>query len=322
MLLKLKAYQQNFTAKKPSLNNSGHEAIYEIVNPVGTREILPYAFTNNEWDAWILNNASKKVATEQEPVTDIEQEVISSLLGPTKHEGEITTKDAFISALTKDIDKEAFLNALLKKQEFSKMNSISKDNATVILNGLQLKFGIPWKFDSSLDVLGMYDPNKNMVLINPNKMTIETLFHEFAHPFIQVVKQQNRTLYRQLARNVKDIVEEIRDKYTPFYKEQGLTDKQIEDALVEEAIVTSLGLYAGSETISKGLTKVIDKFLSFVKDIINKILGSNVLQVESLPADTSLRDLAKLLTDNSVVNLKDINNLSINMLNFQKGNCT
>jgi hypothetical protein len=153
-------------------------------------------------------------------------------------------------------------------------------------------------------------------------MTIETLFHEFAHPFIEVVKIQNPSLYKRLEREVKriGINEELRPLYEQEYKDAGLNTEQIEDALITESIVTVLGLYASGETLGNGLTRTIDRFLKFIKEMINNILNKKVLTVDQLPADTNLRDLAKILTDNSIVNLTSLNS-PVKQLQFKKGNC-
>jgi hypothetical protein len=54
--------------------------------------------------------------------------------------------------------------------------------------------------------------------------------------------------------------------------------------------------------------------------MINNILNKKVLTVDQLPADTNLRDLAKILTDNSIVNLTSLNS-PVKQLQFKKGNC-
>jgi hypothetical protein len=334
-IYKLQSYKNDSFEDKVAKNiNNGVEALYTEVNQVGTREILPYAFTVEEWNSFILNNSAKNTAIEDEIAKGVEEAENEENQFDEGVKGEVVGADSFMKGLDKSkkkstknkkddiVSADDFMSVFNKKQNLSVMDRIPIENANVILNALKLKFGIDWVFDESIDALGLWNPNTNKIHINPNKMTIETLFHEFAHPFIEVVKIQNPSLYKRLEREVKriGINEELRPLYEQEYKDAGLNTEQIEDALITESIVTVLGLYASGETLGNGLTRTIDRFLKFIKEMINNILNKKVLTVDQLPADTNLRDLAKILTDNSIVNLTSLNS-PVKQLQFKKGNC-
>lgn len=153
-----------------------------------------------------------------------------------------------------------------------------RQSMTEVLNRLSDKFGIEWRFDDNMRAKGRFE--ENVVYINPNKATLDTLFHEFAHPFLLSLKKDNPELYKRLIRGIKKekaIVERTK-KLNPELKG---------DALYEEAVVESLGRKA-AEITTKQYENALEKFISWIKGIVLDMFGYEY---------TSFKDVAEMLSN-------------------------
>lgn len=163
----------------------------------------------------------------------------------------------------------------------------SREVLTTLLDKLSNKFGLEWRFDSTMKAKGRFEDN--IVYINPNKATLDTAFHEFAHPLLLVLKEENKALYNRLIRGIKSeskILEATRKRYPELSGQE----------LLEEAIVESLGREAVLETqVHRG---TIAKFIEWVKGIIKDLFGQEY---------TSFKDVARMLSDEAYQNQLEVN---------------
>jgi len=153
----------------------------------------------------------------------------------------------------------------------------SREVLTTLLDKLSNKFDIEWRFDSTMKAKGRFEGN--VVYINPNKATLDTAFHEFAHPFLLVLKGENKPLYNRLVRGIKNeskILERTRQLYPNLSEEE----------LLEEAIVESLGRGAVLET--KVHQSNVAKFIEWLNGIIKDLFGQEY---------STFKDVAKMLSD-------------------------
>ena len=165
----------------------------------------------------------------------------------------------------------------------------SREALTEVLNKLSNKFGIQWRWDTSMKAKGRFE--NGIVYINPNKATMDTAFHEFAHPFLLVLKQENRPLYNRLVREIQKeskILERTKRLYPNLSGEE----------LLEEAIVQSIGLEA-EKKVYQGL---VNRFIEWIKDLVNSLVGIQ---------GSALSDVANMLTNKEYrrgleVNTKDV----------------
>lgn len=165
----------------------------------------------------------------------------------------------------------------------------SREALTEVLNKLSDKFGIQWRWDTSMKAKGRFE--KGVVYINPNKATMDTAFHEFAHPFLLVLKQENRPLYNRLVREIQKeskILERTKRLYPNLSGEE----------LLEEAIVQSIGLEA-EKKVYQGL---VNRFIEWIKSLVNSLVGIQ---------GSALSDVANMLTNKEYrrgleVNTKDV----------------
>lgn len=182
----------------------------------------------------------------------------------------------------------------LKFSKESSTEKVSEDVLIPILDKLKARFNLDYKIinDPSLDWAGTYDGN--VVVINSAKAGLDTPFHEFAHPFIRIIRNTNRPLYNRLVKEINDTkegkvaLEGVKQDY-PELKD---TDQ------VEEAIVTLIGAYAEDNLKSKSLIKRIQEFL---QEILNR-LGLSKINPKDL-SNLSLRELGAIMASDLDVDI-------------------
>ena len=151
-----------------------------------------------------------------------------------------------------------------------------------VLNKLNDRFGIEWHFDYSMDALGRFEDGK--VYINPNRATLETAFHEFAHPFLLVLKKENPALYKELvsvAKREKELIERLKPAYGHLSEED----------FIDEVIVTMIG----RESASRYTRNIIKRFIDWISGLVKNLFGvkGDVLGDVVEEFISSSRDLSK-----------------------------
>lgn len=182
-----------------------------------------------------------------------------------------------------------------------------------LLNRLQQKFGIPYKIITE-DVPWKGRFNKGVVEVNFNNFDRTTPFHEYLHPFIAVLKQDNPKLYKNLVKEIgqsrygKAVIESV--KNSAFYKGKSLEE------IGDESLVRYISKAASKNVDSKGQTLVnkyyqavragIDKFRKWFSDTLNAIgwtknnpkeLAQNIVaNIKDIPESASIQDVADLIS--------------------------
>lgn len=177
----------------------------------------------------------------------------------------------------------------------------ASDSLISILNKLSQKFGIPYEIDTKMPYKGKYYNGK--VYINPTLVTDDTAYHEFAHPFIATVKTLNRSLYNNLAAQIRKegkILERTDKLYRKFFERKKMSPAQVNQAILEEAIVQAIGEYAANnaELVRKSpkLAALIKQFLDYIKKTISQLYNKDSINVDEIPTNTTLQELAVLFT--------------------------
>jgi hypothetical protein len=195
------------------------------------------------------------------------------------------------------------------------------NTAFEILDKLSAKFNIPYVIDETIEGKGKFMNGK--VYINPKEMTDDTAYHEFAHPFIAAIKRLNRPLYNRLIAEIKSeggILDKTKKLYTQFFKSRGLRGAQLQAAIVEEAIVQAIGEYAADAKKvfdkSPTLFGAIKEFLLYIKQTIMNMFNKGTVNVENIPTDTSLKELAIILaSDLKITNETRLSREVVEILN-------
>jgi hypothetical protein len=113
----------------------------------------------------------------------------------------------------------------------------------VALNKMAAKTGIKWRYNNNMSEKGRIVDG--VVEINTRKMTMDTAFHEYMHPFIEAVFQNNKPLFRMLAMSAaktlnaqgQSVMDQVLDTYPEL---EG-------DDLMKEVIAEAAGLAAIGE---------------------------------------------------------------------------
>lgn len=177
------------------------------------------------------------------------------------------------------------------KQLLSNDQIVKIDKAEKILNQLSDKFNIAWEWNEDINALGMFSDGK--VLINPNQFRRDTLFHEFAHPFIHVVKNTNPLLYKTLVEEIKN--SDILIETQRIYSELSEQDQ------IEEAIVAAIGMSASKQMEGTKLGRLIKTLLKRIAQAISDIFG---VKIDSLNPTLTIDELGLLMLSGDKIDLQ------------------
>ena len=184
-------------------------------------------------------------------------------------------------------------------QDIISNRDISK--AEHILDKLSAKFNIPWQWSTDPNEKGSI--KNGVVYINKNSFTEDTLFHEFAHPFVEYLALNNPTVYKILASNSSKVVnaqtgktvkEEVESKYGDYSKED----------LEKEIITEAIGLAAIDQLTEENkpaFQSILDRFLNFISELFgfNVTLNTTFKEIaDTIFDDTYSQDLAPYLQGN------------------------
>lgn len=216
---------------------------------------------------------------------------------------------------------------LTDEQKFNQM----KANYIAIqwAQSLSSKLGIKYEkvsSDTAIQLLSNTDtPYTNqpsffyngIVYLVQDKINLNSVFHEFAHPIIKMIQAKNRSLFESLYQSVintpegKVIKTYVKNEYKNLEEESDrFKEEVIVNALAYEAtdLATKAGLpkdpYSNLEnkeaSLSKGFLKAIQNILSEIRMFIRKMFGNKNLEgdkikAENLEANTTIKDLADII---------------------------
>jgi hypothetical protein len=132
------------------------------------------------------------------------------------------------------------------------------------------------KLDIKLDALGEVRTvnGKPTIYINPRKMREDTAFHEFAHIYVDILGLNN-PLVQEVLQKFQDtpMGRKIREQYTMHAEREGLSEKDTEEKILKEIVVTAIGL-EGAKIVRKNPSKM-QSLLNRLFRAIGKLLGIN-----------------------------------------------
>lgn len=220
------------------------------------------------------------------------------------------------------------LDNLLENSDvpFSKFDTESNPTQDFkdLIQSLSDKLGVPVKYDNNLPYAGAFiDGN---VVLNPSKMDETTVWHEFAHPFVQAVRKQNKPLYDSLVNEIyntphgKALLKEVQSLY-------GEKNQKIQE---EEVIVELIARYASGKIdgfTAKKYKSIWDKVKDFIRSIgkmmfkNNDVVDTSAVNVFTMNPDMSIKDLSKVLKHSEIIwfseKEEDFNNYDRKLLNLE-----
>jgi len=202
-----------------------------------------------------------------------------------------------------------------------------KGNATLdfTISNLSKRLNIPYQMVNESDAQTILDNSGTpytgeagfyvggIVYFIKDKITTETAFHEFAHPFVRAIAKENNELFEKLhqdllatpeGRLLEKLMGNLHPELSPdteLYKEEMLVR-----ALTKAAIDKK-----NKKKPSSGFAKVIEKLLYFFKKLFRSNVGKSI-EISKLTQDTTLDELADIYTEANInfdielVNQKDV----------------
>lgn len=162
-----------------------------------------------------------------------------------------------------------------------------------MLDKLTIRFNIPYTIvNEPKDTrLGWFN-TQNGVTINMAKAQATTPFHEFLHPFIMILEQENPALYQELARQIYFDQEGARffSELHKHYPELGWKD------MAHEAIVTYISRVAAQKYVQKKNLPILERLLNWIKSLFKK---TRMVDFKNLDFNTKLEDISDMIIDDA-----------------------
>lgn len=183
--------------------------------------------------------------------------------------------------LDEDIDAPPF-------QKKSTKETAGKKYLGNVIKTLQKSVqGVEVEFDSSIEGVGTIREGK--VVLNPEKVSVDTPIHEFAHVWTKVLKAKNNRLHKT------GITLALKNKELMDYIKTSRPDLTTDEAIAEEVLVTAIG-EKGSEDFNKRIAR--DKtFRGWIEKMwknISRALGIKKSVNWREASEMTLKDFTKL----------------------------
>lgn len=184
-----------------------------------------------------------------------------------------------------------------------------------ILDRLNVKFNNVIKYEIVASEENFKGRVRNGVIqVNLKNFDKTTPFHEFLHPFVEVLKVDNEELYRNLVQEFagtkesKAIIEEL--KNNPAY------NKGTAEEIGDEALVRYLATKSAENVTSEGqrikskyssaLSRAVDKFKEWFAGTIQKVFGGVSKRATNPNTPTSIKDLSFIPTTATLEDIVDL----------------
>jgi len=194
------------------------------------------------------------------------------------------------------------------------------DPLTTLLNKLSNRFNIATYIADipGSNLRGQFTFRKSdgqmQVMINRANIVGSTPFHEFLHPFIRVLNNENYALYSALVAEMKTnqralaIWQETNNNSA--YKDLSPSER------MEEAMVQYLGHLSEEKYDQK--QSVFNRFINWLKSLFKKM---NMINFQNLSLNTTLDQIADMMVDDlQTADLKALMRNSESITNYQKTN--
>lgn len=179
---------------------------------------------------------------------------------------------------------------------------LSEQTIKTVCDELSRRFGIGYKIVSEAEMKNLMGRSwvrgslmNGVVYINREIALGDTLFHEFAHPFVESIRKSNRPLYdnliKEIRENRKDIVSTIERRY-PIHENFPLESQE------NEMITQAIGEYAEmayNERNKTTIGKLIQRILDFISSVIKEIGDRLFFSAEDVPTNATLKEVGYLI---------------------------
>ena len=221
-----------------------------------------------------------------------------------------------------EVSREELLQdkALLEQDQaedkiaFNKTTSVvdkqAKTAVVKMLDKLSKRFGVSYEIINAKKAKSLYDNYngekafylKGKVYILEDGITLENALHEFSHPFIRAIAQKNVELFTNIVEEILSTPEgrAIYNQVKELYPEH-VVDGELNYAGFEEVAVRALTAEAEKQYTTPEFESAVQRLLKAIKNLLRGLFSTNA--VDTIDANTSLKDLATILLGDKAYNL-------------------
>ena len=145
------------------------------------------------------------------------------------------------------------------------------------------------------------------------RFTDDMILEEFLHPFVDSLRIENPELFNNLLTDLRSSLPSISEMVNNTYTmERGFTQDDREAEMVTRGLQMALAnkLYNNYDKPYRGLRKILNDVLSYIKDLIRKITGRPAIYTSAIASETSVKDLVNLLVGGPQIKLGAVPNVA------------
>lgn len=144
----------------------------------------------------------------------------------------------------------------------------------------------------------------NKVYVVDGAISVNSLFHEFSHPFVKYISKLNPELFENLA--IKSWNElgalGLQERFLQTYPRLDVNSKGFKEEVIVHALTVAGQAELAGQTMPRSFREFISNVLYQIKKYIKQMLGKGI-NISDLGVNTSLRDLAnEMLTNEFQIN--------------------
>jgi hypothetical protein len=164
-------------------------------------------------------------------------------------------------------------------EQFSKYATMPKEDIVEVkrkVEVLQNIFNVEVRYDNKLNAAGavIKENGKPVIVINPNKVSKDTVVHEFAHIFIDALGGLDNSRVKAAVTQLRGT--ELWNSISEIYPELNEID------LAKEVLATAMGMKGAEIFSSEEKKQWWDRFIDWINERIAKLLGKDIDNVASI----------------------------------------
>ena len=215
---------------------------------------------------------------------------------------QVESSDPLVDAdrIISEIESISTMESISNSFEVESQNSLEIVRA--VADRLSEKLGVPYSVVSATQAYQITKNAKNpyngqpafyyngVVHFVEGQMNMSTVFHEFSHPFVTALRNENKPLYDKLIAELAStekgarLLKESAEEYNSDINDPAVTDEALVKSLEESLL----------DNNTPEFTSLIKKIIYNIRQMLRRVFGKNVT-VSKLGLNTSVKDLAKIL---------------------------
>lgn len=267
----------------------------------GSQETYDYMFQKaSEADALLRLSSGEEVFFQRDTIDSVQNQAIQDEIELYKKNQESFDTLQLSNPWIMDMIKQP---VNLTANQLSNTEAI--DATKQMAEELSSSLGVPYQMISSQEAVRITASAKNpwtgeagfffegRIYFVGDKLTKDTLFHEFSHPLVRSINLNNESLFDNLYTKLLNTPEgqTIIQRVTSLYPELTIDSTSFK----EEVITTAIGESANNpKEESTGFLKFIKDLMFAIKQMFRKAFGTKV-KIETLSPSTTILELSKML---------------------------